>query len=141
MDINALVAQEEELRSRLQMIERQLDMLMGMREDKQRALSTLKGLKDAEPGTEILLPVGGTTFVRAALGDNSTVLKGIGAGYAMPRQLDTAVEELKAEAETIERDVQKTSQAASEIEARHAQIVQVLQGAGAEPMSAEAANQ
>ena len=140
MDINALVAQEEELRGRLQLFERQLDMLMGMREDKQRAFATLEGLKDAEVGTEVLLPVGGTTFVRASLADNSSVLKGIGAGYAMPRELDAAITELRAELEVLDRDVQKTSQAASELEARHAQLMQVLQGAEAAPMAEEMAN-
>lgn len=137
MDVNALIAQEEELRGRLQMYERQLDLLSNVREDKQRALTTLRGLKGAEAGTEVLLPIGGTTFVRASLADNATVLKGIGAGYSMPRDIDKAIDELKADVETVEGDIQKTSRAAGEIEARHAQIMEILQGAGAETLAPE----
>lgn len=133
-ELEQLMAQEEELRSRIALVERQLELVANARTDKERARQTLKGVESAEPGAELLFPIGGTTFVRAKLADNAEVIKGIGADYAMPRAVGKAIEELKAEIGALDNDMQGLSANARQLESRHQQIVQVLQAASGRPM-------
>lgn len=128
-----LMTEAEELRSRLEMVSRQLDLLTNLKEDKTRAHETLQGLQSAKPGDEVLFPVGGNAFVAATLGKNDTVIKGVGADYAMQRPIGRAIEELKREVDTLDSDIQNLTQSAQQMEDRYQQIAQVLQQMGGPP--------
>lgn len=130
-DPNALMQEAEELRNRLEMVSRQLDLLSNLKEDKARGYETLVGMQTAKPGDEILFPVGGNTFVTATLGETGTVLKGVGADYAMQRPVDKALEELKGEMDTIDSDIQNLSRTAEQLEQRYQTVAETLQGMGA----------
>lgn len=124
------MGEAEELRERLEMASRQLELMANMRDDKERAYETLQGVLKASPGDEILFPVGGNTFVSATLTDTKTVIKGIGAEYAMQRPVEKAVEELKAEMDTLDSDIQSLSRTAQQLEERYQQIAQMIQSMG-----------
>lgn len=128
-----LMAEAEELRSRLEMVARQLDLLGNMKDEKARARQTLEGIKTAKPGDEILFPVGGDAFVAATLGENEAILKGVGAEYAMHRPIDKAIEELKNELDGLESDIQALSQSGQQMEDRYQQLAQVLNQMGGPP--------
>lgn len=130
----ALMAEAEELRNRLDMVSRQLDLLTNLKEDKGRAHETLEGLRNAKTGDEVLFPIGGNAFLTATLGDNTNVLKGIGADYAMHRPLEKAIEELKGEMDTLDSDIQNLSQSAAQMENRYQQLAEVLNQMGGPPM-------
>ena len=68
----------------LDALSRQIEFLQGVLDETNRARSTLEGLGENQ-STEMLMPVGASTFVRGRVEDAEHVLLGIGAGYATER--------------------------------------------------------
>jgi len=58
--------------------------------------TTLEEMKKEEEGASILLPIGGESFIRAKLGNISTVIMGIGADVSVEMELDKALEDIGA---------------------------------------------
>jgi len=70
---------------------------------------TLEGLKDVKKGDEILVPMGGGSYLKAEVTDTEKVIAGIGAGIAAEKpvseaKLDVAnrIEELKKTRSALE---------------------------------------
>jgi len=58
--------------------------------------TTLEEMKKEEEGASILLPIGGESFIRAKLGNISTVIMGIGTDVSVEMELDKALEDIGA---------------------------------------------
>ena len=58
--------------------------------------TTLEELKKEGEGASILLPIGGESFIRAKLGNISTVIMGIGTDVSVEMELDKALEDIGA---------------------------------------------
>lgn len=127
-DEQQLAFHAEQLRLALEQASTRLEALTGMREEKTQALGSLRGVKEGAVGDEVLVPVGGTTFVNAALQENKEVIMGVGAGYAMPRPIDKAIEVLERDVEALGSQIENLSAQAGRLEAEYSAIVQRLQG-------------
>ena len=129
-EVQSLLLEAEETRARLEMVTRQVELLTALRDDKRRAHETLEGVKTAKVGAEILVPVGGNTFVTATVKDTAAVLKGVGASYVLPRPLDVAVQELKKETDAMESDLAALAQNARSLEIRYQQLAAAVSARG-----------
>lgn len=128
-DPQEMAGRAEELRSHLEQASQSLETLTNQRDEKKRALETLRGVKESKVGDEMLVPVGGTTFVNASLEKNDKVLMGVGADYAMPRPIDDAIRSLEGDVEKLASRVEEVSAQAGQLEAEYTSIVQALQSA------------
>lgn len=73
----------------------------------QMANSTLNGLKEEKRGSQLLVPIGGKSYIKAQLADPKKIIFGIGANIATEKKLEEAQESL--EERTVE--FQKTRSA------------------------------
>lgn len=126
-DPQEMAGRAEELRGHLEHVTQSLETLTMHRDEKKRALETLRGVKDSKVGDEMLVPVGGTTFVNASLAENDMVLMGVGADYAMPRPIDEAIKSLEGDVERLSGRVEEVTSQAGQLEAEYTSIVQALQ--------------
>lgn len=122
-----LAGQAEQLREHLEQASSRLEMLTNLRDEKQKGLESLRGVKNGAPGDEMLVPVGGTAFVNASLGENNEVIMGVGAEYAMPRPIDKAIESLEEDVRTLGTEIENLTAQAGRLEAEYTSIVQTLQ--------------
>jgi prefoldin alpha subunit len=58
----------------------------------QVANSTIEGLRSESVGTDVLMPIGGGSYIRAKLADNEKLIVGIGADVAIEKTLPEALE-------------------------------------------------
>jgi len=65
--------------------------------------ATLEGMKGKPPGTELLIPIGSGSFLRASLLDGERVVMGIGADVSMERSFDESISELARRIEELEK--------------------------------------
>jgi prefoldin alpha subunit len=96
VEIRLLESTAETLQNRLNMIEAALT-------DLHVAQSTLQGIKDQKPDSQLLIPVGGNTYVKAKLDDPRTVIAGIGADVALERSVDEAQESMNTQLTEYEK--------------------------------------
>jgi prefoldin alpha subunit len=86
-------------RNQLNALVQQYQILTASRAEHARARESLEGVDRSEPNAEMLLPLGGETFVRGTIARDAPVLVGVGSGVVV--EMDRAkVTELLAQRTT-----------------------------------------
>jgi prefoldin alpha subunit len=96
-------------------------------EEYSRARDTLGKWKDAAKGAELLVPVGGNSFVFAKVADNKKALVGIGSGVTVERPLEDAIKTLETRINELAEAAKKITESLTMLEARSSQLSQVVQ--------------
>lgn len=78
------------LENSAQAIQSRSNMVNAVISDLAIAEMTLTGLGRNQTGSELLVPVGGSSYIRATLQDPDKVIVGIGAGVSVEKTLDEA---------------------------------------------------
>lgn len=90
---------------------------------------TLEGLESEKKGSQLFVPIGGGSYVKAKLETTETVVVGIGADVAVERTLKEAKVELEARIAELEksRDMlrQQYNQVVGKIQVNRAKIEEV----------------
>ena len=119
MEIRYLEGTAETLQTRLNMVEASLA-------DLRVAHSTLEGIKVQKIDDQILIPIGGNTYVKAKLDDPTNVITGIGAEVATEKSVDETTERINqqlSELEKIRTSIQQQfSQVATRLEQDRARL-------------------
>lgn len=89
-------------RNQLSAMVQQLQYLQASRADHQRARETLEGLERVGGTGEVLIPIGGETFLRGAPESGAKVLLGVGAGIVVELERPRVVELLAQRTTKIE---------------------------------------
>jgi prefoldin alpha subunit len=69
----------------------------------QIANETLSGLKSEQDGTQVLIPIGGGSYVKARLEDTDRVVVGIGADVSTEKDVASAQEDVGARLLELEK--------------------------------------
>lgn len=87
-EIRLLEETAEALQSRINMVDAAITDLI-------YANSTLEGLEKNKVGSELLIPIGGNSYIKANLDDPDTVIVGMGAGVSVEKTFQEAKEVIK----------------------------------------------
>lgn len=104
-----MLAHGENLQMEARALDEQRQMLEQLSRDLRRGRDTMEALRAAQPGEEILLPVGGGTFVKAQLSDSSKVLSNLGAGVVLESSVPEAIARLEERLTTTETALERTT--------------------------------
>jgi prefoldin alpha subunit len=111
----------EQYKEQMSSLETQSSYIQAAIADYNKAKMTIEQLSKTKKGEEILLPIGGSTYIKAATIDSSQVLFDIGAGVVTEKSLDDAINNIDKRI----GDLQKTLE-------RLVEIIQNLQNEAAE---------
>lgn len=120
----------EQLQQELRAFDEQRGLLDSMVRDLRRGREALEALAKAGPGEEVLLPVGGGTFLRATIADKDRVIASLGAGILIESPLPAAIARLEERAKGAEEALEKTSMQVRQIEQELVRLNQHLQRMG-----------
>jgi prefoldin alpha subunit len=102
-----------------QALQSRISMLNAVTQDLAYANVTLESLGKNEVGSELLVPIGGSSYIKAKLDDPDKVIVGMGAGVSVERTSQEAKEIVKKRLEGIEKNrvslQQRFSQVAQKI--------------------------
>jgi prefoldin alpha subunit len=96
MELRLLEQTAETLQSRMNMIN-------AAATDLRYAQTTLEGLDKENEKSELLVPVGGTSYIRARLDNPNQVIVGMGAGVSVEKTREEAKEIIKKRLEDLEK--------------------------------------
>ena len=94
----------EQYKEQMNQLEMQSSYVQAAVAEYNKARLTLEQLDKADKNSEILLPIGGSTFINATAKDSSKVLFDIGSGIVTEKNLDDAIKNIDKRIE----DLQKT---------------------------------
>jgi prefoldin alpha subunit len=116
-------------RNQLNAMIQQYQILSSSRTEHLRARESLEGIDRADPGAELLLPLGGETFVRGSVARDAPVLIGIGSGIVVEMdrakvtellaqrslRIDQAVRDIEGQMSSLDERIQLLSRRLDEV--------------------------
>jgi prefoldin alpha subunit len=97
------------------------------------ANATLDGIEKEKENKEMLVPIGGSSYVKVKLADSNTIIVGMGAGVSVEKTLAEAKVTLKERLDELEKTMnsaqQQFSQVAERINTGRGRLETLLAGA------------
>ena len=91
---------------------------------------SIEGLKNNTSGSEILVPVGGGSFIRAKLSDVEKVIVGVGADVCIEKTIEESVDDFKNRQSDLEKAraslEQQLTQTLNNLNVRRNQVAEIL---------------
>lgn len=124
-ELTKYLALIEQYKEQMNSLEMQSQYVQSAVMDYNKAKITLENLKKTDKDKEILLPIGGSTFVNATLKNPSNVLFDIGSGLVAEKKtedaivkIDEKIEELQKAQEKITAVMQNLQNTSAEVSAK-----------------------
>ncbi|VVB53979.1 Prefoldin subunit alpha [uncultured archaeon] len=111
------VIQIEMLRRQLEATTQQLQMVAAALDQIAQTEKALEALSETKEGTEILVPLGSDSFVKATVTDPTNILVGVGARISVEKKLPDAQAFLTKRKESLNKTQDKLSKTADEMAA------------------------
>ncbi len=102
-EMRALLAEIRLMEGSARILQSRLDLVSAALSETLTAVQTLEGTKGNAENSEILIPIGSGSFVRAKLADPGKLLIGIGAGVVVEKTLEDSVKDLRLRSSELEK--------------------------------------
>ncbi|HUV24484.1 MAG TPA: prefoldin subunit alpha [Methanomassiliicoccales archaeon] len=128
-EVRQMMATMEYYRAQLEGLAEQHQIIHLSLEESIRAKETLKQYQSAGDEAEILVPVGGNSFVHAKVASSEKVLVGLGSGVTVEKSADEALNIVEVRIKGLAETIKKISERRGVLEAEHAKLNQRFQEA------------
>jgi len=100
----------------LENLNRQAQMLQASMDDLLRARETLRALKEAKEGDEVLLPIGASSFVNVNVAEKTKVIVNVGTRVSVEKTVDEAIDFIVENGNECSETLKKAVDTMSQIE-------------------------
>jgi len=126
-ELRQALATLEVMRAQAQSLAEQQQLLQLSLEEYSRALETLNQWKNAKEGDEILVPLGGNSFVFAKVASSDKSLVGIGSGISVERSSEEAIKTVETRIKELTEGMKKINDSLTVLETRSQSLTQMVQ--------------
>ena len=106
-ELSRYMYQIEQYKEQLNQLDMQSQYLQAALMDYNKAKLTLENLKKRDKDLEVLLPIGGGTFIDASAKKSSKVLVDIGSGLVSEKNYDDAIKKIDERVKNLEKTQEK----------------------------------
>ena len=99
-------------------LQQRISMVNAAITDLTYANATLDGIEKEKENIEMLVPIGGSSYVKAKLADSNKIIVGIGAGVSVEKTLPEAKVALKERLDELEKTMNSAQQQFSQVAER-----------------------
>jgi prefoldin alpha subunit len=117
----------EYYKEQLNSIDMQVQYLQAAIADFHKSKITVEQLHNAADKSEILIPIGGGTFLNGVLTDHSKVLVDIGTGLVAEKTVDDAVKKIEERIKKLQENQEKLMSMAQKLESDATELSQKTQ--------------
>jgi len=117
----------EQYKEQMSSLETQSSYMQAAIADYNKAKMTIEQLSKTSKGEEILLPIGGSTYIKAATIDSSQVLFDIGAGIVTEKSLDDTIKNIDKRIEDLQKTLERLVEIMQNLQNEAADISQKAQ--------------
>ena len=112
----------ENYKEQLNSLERQHQYLQAALAEYMKAKMTVEQLSKADDGADVLLPIGGSTFVNATAKSTSKVLFDLGGGIVAEKTSDEAIKKIDQRIENLQQTQEKLASMAQQLQTEAAEV-------------------
>ena len=117
----------EQYKEQMSSLETQSSYMQAAIAEYNKSKMTIEQLSKTSKGEEILLPIGGGTFIKAATVDSSQVLYDIGAGVVTEKSTDDTIKNIDKRIEELQKSLEKLAEIMQNLQNEAAEISQKAQ--------------
>jgi len=121
-ELSKYMAQIEYYKEQMNSLETQLSYVQAAINDYNRAKITIEQLEKTENNSDILLPIGGGTYVDAKSNDTSKVLFDIGSGLVTEKKSGDAIKKIDERIQELQQNIDKISAMMQQLQAEATDI-------------------
>lgn len=99
-------------------LQQRISMVNAAITDLTYANATLDGIEKEKENTEMLVPIGGSSYVKVKLADSNKIIVGLGAGVSVEKTLVEAKVTLKERLDELEKTMNSAQQQFSQVAER-----------------------
>jgi prefoldin alpha subunit len=121
-ELNKYMAQIEYYKEQINQLETQIQYLQAAINDYSRAKITLEKLDKTADGTELLLPIGGSTYINSIAKTPSKVLFDIGNGIITEKTSKDAIKKINERTEQLQKTQDKIGTMIEQLQEEAGQI-------------------
>jgi prefoldin alpha subunit len=99
-------------------LQQRISMVNAAITDLTYANATLDGIEKEKENVEMLVPIGGSSYVKVKLADSNTIIVGMGAGVSVEKTLTEAKVTLKERLDDLEKTMNSAQQQFSQVAER-----------------------
>ena len=126
-EVSRYLALLEMYKEQIESLANQSQIIQAMIEEYNRTKITLDKISNVEDGTEVLLSVGGGTFVNANIKDTKKVVYNIGADIMVEKTIEEAVKSIDERIDLLYNNLQKVVETTQKLEEAATQISEKVQ--------------
>lgn len=102
-EFRKLIVELRLLEQTAEALQSRINMVNAVITDLTYANRTLEGLEKEEKNPELFVPIGGSSYIKAKLGDRDKVIVGMGAGVSVEKTWQEAKDIIKKRLENLEK--------------------------------------
>ena len=106
----------ENCKEQLNSLDMQYSYLQAAIADYTKARITIEHMNKNNEGSDILIPIGGSTYINATLKDTSKVLYDIGAGIVTEKKSEEAIKKIDERIENLQKTQERLTTMAQQIQ-------------------------
>ncbi|RLG13792.1 MAG: prefoldin subunit alpha [Candidatus Nanohalarchaeota archaeon] len=106
----------ETFKSQLQQYQQQKSQIVMAVQEMMSAKATIDGIRDTKDGEEMIIPIGGGTFIRGTITDAKNVVTSVGADVAVTKDAASAKKHIEEQIKSAEESVAKLDSEMQKIE-------------------------
>ncbi len=130
-ELERLAYEYQILQERYKLLAQNLELLTLARNEFNTLKETLIDLKSIEgEEVEILVPIGGGSFLKGIIRDKSHAIVSVGAGYAVEKNLDEAVTYVEEKTKEYDEAIVRNQEALKQLEAQLQSLATKAQNMG-----------
>lgn len=108
-ELSKYMAQIEYFKQQMTSLESQSQYIQAAINEYNRAKITLENLEKAENNSELILPIGGSTYINATAKDTSNVLFDIGSGLVTEKKAEDAIKGIDKRLKDLEKNQEQVN--------------------------------
>ena len=121
-ELSQYLALIENYKEQLNSLQNQYSYLQAAVADYLKAKLTLEHMQKTEEGTEILIPIGGNSYINASMRNTSKILVDVGANVVMDMTIDSAIKKINDRIEKLQESQEKISTLTQKLESEATEI-------------------
>ncbi len=102
-EMRQLLVEIRFLEGSARVLQSRLDIVTAALSETLTAIQTLEGAKGQPDSSEVMIPIGSGSFVKARLSDPGNIIIGVGAGVCVEKSVEDSIKDLRLRSSELEK--------------------------------------
>ncbi len=126
-ELNRLMVMAEQYKAQLNQIDNQLAYIQQAINEYNKSKITIENISKTGKNSDVLLPIGGASYIDAKAKDSTKILFDIGAGYIIEKDSEDAIKKIDSRIKELEKNMEKIEELRQQTENEATEVYQKAQ--------------